>query len=263
MLLSRVVVVVGCALVLSGCLKSATLVKVKPDGSGTIEQSMLVNMQTFKGMMGGMGGQLKESGAVLNDAEFKRAAERMGARPISLTPKKDGPFEGSTALYAFDDISKIRVDQDPQMGGSTSGAAAKPPSSASPIRFTFARQGASSVLTLAFDEKANTTTSKGAPDTPPLDPAMMQMIKGVFQGFRIAIDLEVEGTIVKTNADYVSGNRVTLVEIDMAALLEDEAKLKALQSKIRPGATLSEVKPYLKDMKGVKINHPMVTIEYR
>ena len=49
----------------------------------------------------------------------------------------------------------------------------------------------------------------------------------------------------------------------MAGLFEDEAKLKALQSKIGPGASISEIKPFLKDVKGVKINHPSLTIEYR
>jgi hypothetical protein len=92
---------------------------------------------------------------------------------------------------------------------------------------------------------------------------MMQMVKTMFQGFKIAIDLEVDGKIVKTNADYVNGSRVTLLELDMAGLFEDEAKLKALQSKIGPGASISEIKPYLKDVKGVKINHPSLTIEYR
>ena len=72
---------------------------------------------------------------------------------------------------------------------------------------------------------------------------MMQMMKTMFQGFKVAIDLEVEGKIVKTNADYVNGSRITLLEIDMAGLFEDEAKLKALQSKIGPGASMSEIRP--------------------
>ena len=57
---------------------------------------------------------------------------------------------------------------------------------------------------------------------------MMQMMKTMFQGFKVAIDLEVVGKILKTNADYVEGSRITLMEIDMGALLNDEAKLRAL-----------------------------------
>ena len=53
----------------------------------------------------------------------------------------------------------------------------------------------------------------------------MQMVKTMFQGFKVLIDVEVEGKIVKTNADYVNGSRVTLLELDMATLFEDEAAL--------------------------------------
>ena len=115
----KFVAVVALSTCLTGCLQSATLVKVKPDGSGTIEQTMLVNLQTIKGMMAGMGGgQMKESGrARMNEAEFKRTAERMGVKPVSLTPLKEGAFEGSKAIFAFDDITKVRVDQDPNMSG--------------------------------------------------------------------------------------------------------------------------------------------------
>jgi hypothetical protein len=75
--------------------------------------------------------------------------------------------------------------------------------------------------------------------------------------------LEVVGSIVKTNAEYVSGPRITLLDLDIAALLADEAKLKALQGKLGPNASLSEVKPYLKDIKGIKIDGPSINVEFR
>jgi hypothetical protein len=49
----------------------------------------------------------------------------------------------------------------------------------------------------------------------------------------------------------------------MSALLADEAKLRALQGKITPGASFSEVKPYLKDIKGIKIDGPSIKVEFR
>ncbi|HUE90006.1 MAG TPA: hypothetical protein VMO26_28330 [Vicinamibacterales bacterium] len=265
--LLRLVLLIGLGLAASGCINSASLIKIKPDGSGTIEQTMLVNMAALKGMMAGIGGgQVKQSGGVLNEAEFKRAGERMGVRPVSLTPMTEGGFEGAKAIYAFDDITKVRIDQDPQMSGSTSGTFSQKPSGSSPITFGLVRQGATSVLTITVDEQAADSATARAQDAPSLDsidPAMLQMIKTMFDGFRILIDLEVDGTIVKTNADYVDGSRITLLEVDMASVFADEAKLKALQSKVQPGASISELRPYLKDIKGVKVNHPSITIEYR
>jgi hypothetical protein len=261
----RLLSIVVAAVVASGCLNSTSLVKVKPDGSGTIEQTMLVNVAAIKGMMAGFGGgQMKQSGGILDEADFKRSAERMGVRPVSLTPMKEGGFEGAKAVYAFDDITKIRVDQDPQMSGAADAGIRG--SSGTPIRFGFTRQGGTSRLSISVDEKiaaGAAEKAQAAPSIDQIDPAMMQMVKKMFEGFRVLIDLEVEGTIVKTNADYVSGSKVTLLELDVASILADEAKLTALQSKVRPGLSLSELRPYLKDINGVKVNHPTVTIEYR
>jgi len=272
LMIRRLALFVLLASFVSGCINSTGLIKVKPDGSGTIEQTMLVNMQALKGLMAGMDpqGQMKQSGGMMNEADFKRAAERMGVKPVSITPVKEGGFEGYKSVFAFDDISKIRVDQDPQMSGSTSGSFSKAPANNNPIRFGFTRQGGNSVLTITVDEPTTTGAAKERADAPSggkgtqdVDPAMMAIMKAMFQGFKVGIDLEVEGKILKTNADYVNGSRVTLLEIDMAALLADEAKLKELQSKAGPGTSISSIRPWLKDVKGMKINHPVVTIEYR
>ena len=260
----RFVVIAAVAALGSGCINSASVIKVKPDGSGTIEQTLLVNTAAMKGMMGGLGAvQAKTSGGILDEAEFKRIAERMGVRPVSLTPMKEGGFEGAKAIYAFDDISQIRVDQDPATPGGTRGGTA---TGSNPIRFAMAKQGTSSVLTITVDEQAAASATAKASEAPRLesvDPAMLQMIKSMFQGFKVLIDLEVEGKIIKTNADYVNGSRITLLELDIAGIFEDEAKLRTLQSKVGPGVTISELRPYLKDIKGVKLNHPSLTIEYR
>ena len=95
------------------------------------------------------------------------------------------------------------------------------------------------------------------------NPMMMGMIKTMFKGFKINIGLEVLGSIVKTNAEYVDGPRITLLEMDMESLLADEAKLKALQGKLGPDVSLSEVKPYLKDIKGIKIDGPSISVEFK
>jgi hypothetical protein len=267
MIALRCFVLTWLAIAAAGCIKSASLIQVKPDGSGTIEQTMMVNPAAMKGMMAGMGAAAgKAPGPVLNEADFKRAAERMGVRPVSLTPIKEGNFEGQKAVYAFDDISKVRVDQDPQMSGASSGKVSAASSSRSPIRFGFKQQGETSVLTISVDEQAAadaTAKANEAPSLDKIDPAMMQMIKTMFDGFHVAIDLAVDGKIVKTNADYVNGSRITLLEVDMDDVLSDEEKLRALQSKVKPGMSLSDIRPYLKDIKGVKVNHPTVTIEYR
>jgi hypothetical protein len=264
---TRLIALVSITFVLAGCINSGTLIKVKPDGSGTIEQTLLMNMSLLKGMMASVdAGQTKQA-SPFSEEQLKQSAARLGkgVRFVSSTPMAQGGFEGAKAIYAFDDITQISIEQDPNLGGSSNQAMPMQPKTSNPVRFALARQGPSSVLTVTFDEKAVSgnvsPTTPAAPDN--VDPATLQMMKSIFQGFKVAIDLEVVGKIVKTNADYVTGSRITLMEIDMASLLEDEAKLRLLQPKVGSGASIAEIKPLLKDVKGVKINHAVVTVEYR
>ncbi len=252
----------------TGCIRSATVINVKADGSGTVEQTMLVNLGLMKGMLGGLGGQSTPAPGALNEADLKRTAARMGegVTYVSAEPVKspDG-FEGSKAIYAFTDVTKLRVDQDPNLSGSTTGGISTPPKDSNPVTFAFAQAGGVNTLTVSLKDEpkadAKTPTPTGGPDMD--NPQMMEMMKSMFKGFKVSIDVVVAGAIVKTNADHVSGSRVTLLEMDMETLLKDEAKLKELQKVLGPGASVSELKPYLKDVKGLKINDPVVTIAFK
>ncbi|MEY4094689.1 MAG: hypothetical protein RLZZ53_1888 [Acidobacteriota bacterium] len=256
------------SLSLTACLNSTTIVKVKPDGSGTVEQITLVNTAALKGMMGGQGGP---NGPMMNKAELERTAERMGkgVRLVSSEPVKgDAGFEGVKAIFAFDDINQIQVSQGPGMDGG--GMRSSEPTSDDPVRFKLTRNGGTSTLSINFidqpakgrvDVQPNAPGSGDMPDFS--NPMIMNMIKSMFQGFKINVGLEVAGSIVKTNAEYVSGPRITLLELDVASLLADEAKFKAIQGKLGPDASLSEVKPYLKDIKGIKIDGPSINVEFK
>ena len=153
------------------------------------------------------------------------------------------------------------------MSGSTDGMMAAPPQPPeNPVKFTLQKNaGGTSTLTVQFQDKpgagVNTEKPQGGPDMS--DPTVMNMVKTMFDGFKINIGVEVVGSIVKTNAEYVTGPHLTLLEMDMPALLADEAKLKALQGKIGPGASFSDVKPYLKDIKGIKIDGPSIRVEFK
>lgn len=255
---------------LTACLNSTTLVKVKPDGSGTVEQTTLMNTAALKGMMGGQSPQGQVNGPMMSKEELERMATRMGegVRLVSTEPIKGEPgFEGAKAIFAFDDINKIQVSQGPSMGGS-SGARSAEPTSDDPVKFKLTRNGGISTLSIDFVDRPGARSADkpaaGAGDMPDLtNPMLMNMIKTMFQGFKINIGLEVLGSIVKTNAEYVSGQHITLLEMDMASILADEAKLKALQGKLGPDASLSEVKPYLKDIKGIKIDGPSISVQFR
>ena len=154
------------------------------------------------------------------------------------------------------------------MSGGTGDRNATEPSADDPVKFKFTRGATSSMLTINYIDKPPskdaTPNRAGGGDMPDLtNPMVMNMIKTMFKGFKINIGLEVVGSIVKTNAEYVSGPRITLLEMDVEALLADEAKFKELQGKLGPDASLTQVKPFLKDIKGIKIDGPSISVEFR
>lgn len=263
----RVLLAIVSTVALTACINSTTLIKLKADGSGTVEQTTLMNVAALKSFAPGAD---KQMGGV-NKADLERTATRMGkgVRLVSAEPFKGANgFEGSKAIFAFDDINQIQVSQGPSMGGSIDGRMSPEPTSEDPVKFTLTRTGGTSTLTIAFIDQPG-GAGKADPGANPMagmdltNPMMMGMIKSMFAGFKINIDLEVAGAIVKTNAEYVTGSRLTLLEMDMDSLLADEAKLKALQGKLGPDASLSAIKPYLKDIKGIKVDRPTISVEFK
>lgn len=247
----EIVAVLAAAVVTGGCLEVTSLVTVNADGSGTIEHTRLVR-PAAPGQPAGPPEALSGSGigGVLDEDEFLRLAERMGVRPVSLTPVTNGAFEGARAVYAFDDISAVRVDANAR----------------APVTFGFERGANASVLTVRIAEDVASDATARLRQAPPLetlDPAMVQAFARMLEGSRIDIDLQVNGQIVSTNADYVSGSRVTLLEINMTRVLADPARLAALQAQVRPDTTFSDLRLSLNSLQGVKVNHPTVTIEFR
>ncbi len=261
----RLLLVLVATFALTACLNSTTLVKLKPDGSGTVEQTTLVNMAALKGMGGGA-----PTAPMTNREELERTAARMGTgvRLVSTEPIKGANgFEGTKAIFSFDDINQVEISQNPNLGGATNPDRAPAGKSESPVKFNLTRAGGTSVLTINIADRPGGAAKPGAQapsDMPDLtNPMIMGMIKSMFQGFKINIDLEVVGAIVQTNAEYVAGPRITLLEMDMAALLADEAKLKALQGKISPDSSFSDIKPFLMDIKGIKLDGPSIRVEFR
>lgn len=256
---------------LTACLNSTTLVKLKADGSGTVEQTTLMNLAAVKGMMGA--NAQANTGPMMNKADLERTAARMGkgVRLVSTEEIKGANgFEGTKAIFAFDDINQIQISQDPNLSGGTDTKTAPEAKQDDPVKFKLTKNSSgTSTLTINFADRpvakeaqpATTGTPAEMPDL--TNPMMLNMVKTMFQGFKINIDLEVLGSIVKTNAEYVSGPKLTLLEMDMGELLQDTDKLKALQGKIGPGASFSEIKPYLKDMKGIKIDGPSISVEFK
>jgi hypothetical protein len=260
---------------LTSCIASTTLLTIRPDGSGTIEQTTTMNPQVISQMaqmMSAFGA--KEAGSagqppdIFSEAEAKAAAAKMGegVRLVSATRIKTADAEGLKAVYAFDDINRIRVSQKPSGPAGASGAPGMSIGGSQPeeVSFRLARQpGGNSVLSIRFPESPKLDAPDQEPrETPTPDsmpPQAMEMMKQMFKGLRIDMAVNVDGRIVKTNSPFQEGSKVTLMLIDFETLLANEALLTKLQ---RPDS-LEAAKAVLKDLPGVKINlEREVTVEF-
>ncbi len=181
----------------------------------------------------------------------------MGVTFVSGEAIKTGDLEGYRARYAFDDISKVTVKMDQGTDSLASGPDARKP----PFGFAFKRGAAASVLTIQMPDQTPGPAGAlpmpgGGSDADKAQAAQaMGMMKMMMRGLFVDVALTVDGRIIKSNAPYVEGSRVTLLQIDFDKLLADDAALLKLQS-------AKDVKS-LAAVPGLKVvSEPTVTIEF-
>jgi hypothetical protein len=263
-----------------GCIAADILVKVKGDGSGTVEKSLTMNPTSLAEMGQSKGSGEKDSAnekdpAKMTDQELlsgpfdpeklKAEAARMGPGVtfVSATPVREKDKLGVKAVYAFKDVNTLKVNQKPLVEGSPGGEA----SPDDDLKFALTRQGGNSVLKVLSKPK---DLGSGAPKKPRESPpagmeqmakGMMDMMKPLLKGLRITIGVEVDGTVVKTNSAYASGNRVTYMDLDFGALLADE---KALQAFGDVEGSLEQQKAALSKVTGMKVHlEPEMVVEFK
>lgn len=250
-----------------GCISVDSVIKVKADGTGTIEQTTLVNSSAM-GMMSMMGGKEAAGAAAkapgLDPAQLftkeKLAAEAAklgeGVSFVSSTPITQGEMKGVKAIYAFTDFNALKVstalpdmdDGDTKMSGK-----------GEKLPMVLTRRPGSSLITLdMFDELAKAEAKnaqvkkpEGLPEGMPKE--MMAMLAPMFKDMRIAIAIEPVGTLVRTNATHVTGQRVTLFDVAFGEVLADPSGVERLE-KLGNNPSLTQIRDTLKGMKGIRIN---------
>jgi hypothetical protein len=275
---ARVALAALAAAAVSGCIQSSTLIKVKPDGSGTIDETITMTaeaaaqLSALAAMSNDKDKQAGKSGLddLFSDKQARDAVTKMGQGVTFVSSEKiDTPDrKGLKAIYAFTDVRKLSLEEmhAPNAGGDAAGvpgagAQQKDP----PMTFDFKQlPGGNSLLTILQPgvDKAMKTPDETAPAKAAADPKMaeqgIEMMKAFMKGLKIDVAIQVP-RVVKTNSPYADGGTVTLLSMDFDKVLADPAVLERLNG----ATTLAETKAALKDFKGIKINfEPQVTIEF-
>jgi len=245
------------AITLTGCIDVQYKMHLRTDGSGTIEEVVYMNSAMAKMLkdfmaMGNDSTQQKEF-SLLDEDELRKEAKELGAgvRYVSGEELKDNGREGYRAVFEFDDVNKIRMNEDisdktPSMGGE------EPPEDN--ITFKFIKGSpATLMIYMPDDEGENEVEEEIEVESDSVgnqDEEWTDEMKNMMKDFRISIQIELDGDIVETNATNVDGSTITLLEMSFNKLLEDPEKFKKLKG--LDDASYEETKKLLKDIPGVK-----------
>ena len=247
--------VVGVASLL-GCIDTDTKVTVKPDGSGTIEKTIIVSKHLINLMMAmgtGKGDAGSTQQSLLSEANMKNAAGQMGSGVSLLSDQKVSTDKGSgyKAVYIFTDINKLKLNQNPAADITLPANPSGSSQSTGPQYITFSfTKGSPCSLTIT-PPKPVAPTSKPAQTAKP-DDQMMASMRALYSDLRIVIAFQIQGTIQQTNAAYVDGSTITLMDMDFSKILSDDATFKKLTSS--NSQSMSDVATLLKSSPGVKLD---------
>lgn len=236
------------ALFSSSCLDHEATITINKDGSGTITEQTLFSAEASAMMeqMAGLGGEGQDPLGKMIDAEATAAAAKKMGEGVEVEKAekidKDGR-KGGRVVYKFKDINKVKF----VMGGSMSdaGKAMQPPGlpeeekKAEEAPITFKLEGGKLTLTNPQEKPA---ADGEKPEKPEIDEQQLAMAQGMFKDMRMALKIELPGGIEETDASNVSGNTITLVEMEFAKLVSDPAKLKKLMELEDPAAAAKEFK---------------------
>jgi hypothetical protein len=242
----------------TGCFQMTTVLKVKSDGSGTLEHRMVYSAQALAQMrsLGGAGGR-GQAVDPSSEAQARTLAASIGqgVSYVASTPISAPAGQGREATYAFSDVTQLRISTQP---AAPPGVTINTPgfkTDAETVTFSITHDpNGSTILHIHVPEPnfLDALGSKGAASQIP-------MIKTVLGGAHVLLAVEPAGTLVRTSSPFVDGARVTLLEVDLDEVLKDEA----LIARLKAATTQDEAKAAVRAAAGVKINLDReITVEF-
>ena len=257
------------AITLTGCFQSTTVIKVNGNGSGTIDQRMLmtgVALAQIRALAAFGSGNGKDLDPISEDqARTAAASLGPGVSYVSSTLLKSGDAQGRAIVYAFSDINQLRISQQPPApGGVSFRAQGIGTDDGQAITFALARQANGNMLLRIRVPQPNTAPAAAEPSpqgttAAASSPEQIAMIKQLLAGAHLSIAVEPAGRLVRTSSPFIEGPRVTLLDLDFDQVTNDPAVLSRLQGV----KSLDDAKSALKGVPGVKIDlDPEITIEF-
>jgi hypothetical protein len=233
------------SLAFTSCVRTSTVVRVKKDGTGSIvsryyfSPQMLAMIKQLEGLGGaieGAGGGGPDLGLIgemasPDEESLRKDSANYGeeVRYAKHEPGKDDEgWEGYVVTYEFDDIRKVRIDQNSVPGKArefveSSGEEIKANEGGSltfaleedilTVKTSFAKAGLEGMID---DEQLKQAKEMGM--TPSQS---MKMAAGMAEGMRAGVFLRADSGIAETTAAHVAGDLIILSDADVAKIMND------------------------------------------
>lgn len=254
-------------LTFSGCIEIKTLITVNNDGSGTIEETVIMSdkviemMKSFSTAFTSDSTQQQDFD-IFNENSIKERAAGFGNGVTYISGEKiqEGGKEGFKALYSFRNLNDVTLSKIPQSQIPLDITEA----TAKDYTFKFIKGSPAEIIILLPSSKDSVSNDEEARDSSGKlssadslngesnqDSAFTQEALELMKDLQISLVLNTGNSIVETNAAYVNGTEITLFEFDFNKLLNDKEKLQELMK--LQSEDYEQIKDVLKDIPGIKV----------
>ncbi len=248
------------ALMSGACFQMTTVLKVNGDGSGTINHQMvytkaaLAQLKQFAALGGSRGGGADP----LSEQQARDVTASIGPGVTYVSSELImAPLgQGRDAIYAFTDVSQLRISTQPAAPGGLTIRTQGLSTQSESITFTMTHEPNGNAVLHIHVPPPNYLDAFGSPQAA----GQIGMIKTMLAGARVLLAAEPAGTLVRTSSPFVEGQRITLLDIDLDEVLKDDTLLPRVQA---AAPTPAEAKAILMSAAGLKINlDPEILIEF-
>ncbi|CAN5532005.1 hypothetical protein BH23BAC4_BH23BAC4_03320 [soil metagenome] len=223
---TRLFLLLALSVAVTACGNVSTVVSVDRDGSGTITDTVLFSTTALDMMRSFTPDTVDVDPAMMSAEDAAQRAESLGAgvRLVSVEAIVGDGSEGYRAVFAFSDIRTLEIGLTSAFGAEASQGVPQE----EPMTFDF--EPASGMLSVHVprSEPAEETERRD-PEEVRAELARMAPMIQAFGEIGVAVSLEFPGGIAETDAQFVSGTRVTLAELSLTQLLTNADRLAELQ----------------------------------
>ena len=246
-------------LLLAGCFQTHTVIFLNADGSGTIEETVLLASYAVNMMAAFGSADSTQTFGLIDDEKLTARADSLGEGVTfeGVEPLTEGGYEGYVATYAFTDINQIRLRDNSdalQLGDDNEkNEQGRGMDGIGLDNVIFSYEPGVLEIYIPREDGPETVIHPDnlAAETEKIRQQMQEqggLMRALLGDARMSASIVFPGTITETNASYVDSTTVTLVDLLIGPMLDlmDEnpelaARLQLAQSESQRQALLAEM----------------------